>query len=312
MEIISSSLNIDFIGKRKLFFGVSLALIALGIASLIVKGGPEYGIDFAGGTLIQVKFKQEVPIDGLRSALAGILPGDPVVQSFGEAGEYVVQTEQDLEDARGLSNEIRTKLSSAFDDDTLEIRRIEMVGPKVGKDLREKGLLAILFSLAAILLYITVRFELRFGFGAVAALFHDVLITVGAFSIFSKQFDLTTIAALLTIVGYSLNDTIVVYDRIRENMKKTGGKADLATIMNKSINETLSRTLLTSLTTLLVVAALFVLGGGVIHDFAFALLVGVIVGTYSSIYIASPVVLMMEQRSSRGGASVKSGAKARA
>lgn len=311
MEIISSSLNIDFIGKRKLFFGVSLALIALGIASLIVKGGPEYGIDFAGGTLIQVKFKQDVPIDKLRSALAGILPGEPVVQSFGEAGEYVVQTEQDLEDAQGLSSEIKTKLSSAFDD-SLEIRRIEMVGPKVGKDLREKGLLAILFSLAAILLYITVRFELRFGFGAVAALFHDVLITVGVFSIFSKQFDLTTIAALLTIVGYSLNDTIVVYDRIRENMKKTGGKADLGSIMNKSINETLSRTLLTSLTTLLVVAALFVLGGGVIHDFAFALLVGVIVGTYSSIYIASPVVLMMEQRSHRGGASVKSGAKARA
>lgn len=305
MEIISSSINIDFLGKRKIFYGVSLMLILLGIVSLIAHGGPEYGIDFAGGTLIQIKFAQDVPIDGIRNALRGVLPGDPVVQSFGEVGEYVIHAEESAEGAQGLSNTIKSTLMSAMNDDSLEIRRIEMVGPKVGKDLREKGLLAILFSLAAILAYIWWRFELRFGFGAVAALFHDVLITVGAFSIFSKQFDLTTVAALLTIVGYSLNDTIVIYDRIRENMKKAGAKADLETIMNKSISETLSRTLLTSLTTLLVVVALFMLGGGVIHDFAFALLVGVVVGTYSSIYIASPVVLFLEQRVHKGGAAVK-------
>ncbi len=300
MELIPAGTNIDFVGKRKLFFGVSLALILVGLVSLVVRGGPRYGIDFAGGTLIQVKFHKPVKTKEIREALSGVVQGKAVVQSFGEDNEYIIQLEQTTEELEGLSTRVREALAKAMGDDALEIRRVEMVGPKVGKDLREKGLLAILFALGAILLYIWWRFELRFGLGAVAALFHDVLITVGAFSLFDKQFDLTTVAALLTIVGYSLNDTIVVYDRIRENRKRLGGKGDLVAIVNRSINETLSRTILTSGTTLLVVAALFVLGGGVIHDFAFALLVGVVVGTYSSIYIASPVVLLFEKRAAAG------------
>jgi preprotein translocase subunit SecF len=310
MEIIRTGTTFDFLGKRTLFFGVSAGLILLGLMSLVVRGGPRYGIDFAGGTLIQVRFAQPVPTEDIRGALDGVVEGTPVVQTFGEANEFIIQLEQSDEGLEGLSTQVHDALAEKLGDDQVEIRRVEMVGPKVGKDLREKGLLALAFSLGAILLYIWWRFELRFGFGAVAALFHDVLITIGVFSIFNKQFDLTTIAALLTIIGYSLNDTIVVYDRIRENVKKTGGKGDLAKTMNRSINECLSRTLLTSTTTLLVVLALFVLGGGVIHDFAFALLIGVVVGTYSSVYIASPVVLYLEQRAQKGGSPA--GAKAKA
>ncbi|HSH68331.1 MAG TPA: protein translocase subunit SecF [Deferrisomatales bacterium] len=310
MEIIRPGTTYDFIGKRSLFFKVSAALILLGMASLVMRGGPRYGIDFAGGTLIQVRFAQPVSTQAIREALDGVVPGKPVVQTFGEANEFIVQLEQSEEGLEGLSSRVHDALAAKLGDEQVEIRRVEMVGPKVGQDLREKGLLALGFALGAILLYIWWRFELRFGFGAVAALFHDVLITIGIFSLFNKQFDLTTIAALLTIIGYSLNDTIVVYDRIRENIKKTGGKGDLAQTINRSINETLSRTLLTSGTTLLVVLALFAFGGGVIHDFAFAMFTGIVVGTYSSIYIASPVVLYLEQRARKGGSPV--GAKAKA
>ena len=310
MEIIRSGTNFDFLGKRTLCFGVSAGVILLGLLSRVMHGGPRYGIDFAGGTLIQVRFAQPVPTEDIRAALDGVVRGTPVVQTFGEANEFIVQLEQSDDGMEGLSGRVHDALAEKMGSDQVEIRRVEMVGPKVGKDLREKGLLALGFSLGAILLYIWWRFELNFGFGAVAALFHDVLITVGMFSLFNKQFDLTTVAALLTIIGYSLNDTIVVYDRIRENVKKTGGKGDLTQVINRSINECLSRTLLTSTTTLLVVTALFAFGGGVIHDFAFALLVGVVVGTYSSVYIASPVVLYLEQRAHKGRSPA--GAKAKA
>jgi len=307
MEIIRPDINFDFIGKRKIFYVISLVLIGIGLASLVIRGGPRYGIDFAGGTVIQLKFQKDVATGDIRSALSGVVEGNAVVQTFGEGNEYLIQLEESTEELEGLSKRVRDTLSEKLGDPGLEVRRVEMVGPKVGKDLREKGLLAVLFSIGAILLYIWWRFELRFGLGAILALVHDVLITIGAFSIFDKQFDLTTVAAVLTIIGYSLNDTIVVFDRIRENMKKTGGKGDIATIMNRSVNETLSRTLLTSGTTLLVVAALFALGGGVIHDFAFALLVGILVGTYSSIYVASPVVLWLEHRA-HGGKVAKAAA----
>jgi len=308
MEIIRSDINFDFIGKRKIFYAISLALIGIGMASLVARGGPRYGIDFAGGTVIQLKFQKDVSTADIRSALAGVIEGSAVVQSFGEQNEYLIQLEQSTEELEGLSKRVRDTLAEKLGDEGVEVRRVEMVGPKVGKDLREKGLLAVLFSIGAILLYIWWRFELRFGLGAILALVHDVLITIGAFSVFDKQFDLTTIAAILTIIGYSLNDTIVVFDRIRENLKKAGGKGDISAIMNRSVNETLSRTLLTSGTTLLVVAALFALGGGVIHDFAFALLVGILVGTYSSIYVASPVVLWLEQRAHHGGKTAKAAA----
>ncbi len=299
MEIIRPNTNFDFLGKSRLAIAISLGLIAIGLVSLLLRGGPRYGIDFAGGTLIQVQFRQAVGPDGIRAAIGKVVSGTPVVQSFGEENEYIIQLEESSADLEGLSTRVQAGLEEAVGADGVEIRRVEMVGPKVGKDLREKGLLAILFSMGAILLYTWWRFELRYGFGALVALAHDVLITVGVFSVLNKQFDLTTLAALLTIVGYSLNDTIVVFDRVRENLKKAGGKGDMKAILNRSTNETLSRTILTSGTTLLVVVALLVLGGGVIHDFAFALLVGIIAGTYSTIYVANPVVLYLTERAAR-------------
>jgi preprotein translocase subunit SecF len=186
-------------------------------------------------------------------------------------------------------------LNKAFGAENVDIRRVEMVGPKVGKDLRRQGMLAILYALIGILIYVTVRFELRFAVGAIVALAHDVMITIGVFALLDKEFSLPIVAALLAIVGYSLNDTIVVYDRIRENMKGSAKSGFIKTI-NDSINQTLSRTILTSLTTMLVLISLFFLGGGVIHDFAFAMIVGVTVGTYSSIFIASPVVIFMQPK----------------
>jgi len=308
MEFIRPDTNFDFMGKWKLFLWVSWALIGVGVLSLVVRGGPRYGIDFAGGTVIQLQFTKPVVTKDIRAALKDVSGGTAIVQSFGEDDEFIIQLEQSTEELEGLSKQVRDTLVTALGDDGIEVRRVEMVGPKVGKDLREKGLLAVLFSMGAILLYVWWRFELRFALGAILATLHDVLITIGAFSLFNKQFDLTTLAALLTIVGYSLNDTIVVFDRIRENLKKAGGKGDIAALMNRSVNETLSRTILTSGTTLLVVIALFVLGGGVIHDFAFALLVGIVVGTYSSIYVASPVVLWLEQRAHRAKKLAKAAA----
>jgi preprotein translocase subunit SecF len=306
MELIRPDTHFDFLGKSRLFIGVSLVLIAVSVLSLVARGGPRYGIDFAGGTLIQLRFEKPVSTEQIRGVLGSVVEGALQVQSFGEEDEYIIQLEQSSEELEGLSRRVRDALASSLGDEGIEVRRVEMVGPKVGQDLREKGLLAVLFSMGAILLYIWWRFELRFGLAAIAATFHDVILTVGAFSLFNKQFDLTTLAALLTIVGYSLNDTIVVFDRIRENIKKAGGKGSLREIINASVNQTLSRTILTSGTTLLVVAALFVFGGGVIHDFAFALLVGILVGTYSSIYVANPLVLWLEQRAHRPGKVVRS------
>jgi preprotein translocase subunit SecF len=297
MEIIRPGLNIDFIGKRKIFLMVSLVAILVGMISLMMHGGPRYGIDFTGGTMVQVAFGVEVDTSQIREALADKVEGKPIVQAFvGKDREFIIQLKQTSADLGGVEELVKSTLGAAFGSENISVSQAKMVGPKVGRDLRQKGVLAILFALGAILLYIWWRFELHFGIGAIVALAHDVLITIGVFSLFDKQFDLTIIAALLTIVGYSLNDTIVVYDRARENMKRMGSKADFANVLNTSVNETLSRTLLTSGTTLAVVLALFTLGGGVIHDFAFALLVGVIVGTYSSIYVASPMVLWLRTR----------------
>jgi preprotein translocase subunit SecF len=297
MEIIRPGLNIDFIGKRKIFLVVSLVAILVGMISLMMHGGPRYGIDFTGGTMVQVAFGVEVDTSQIREALAGKVEGKPIVQAFvGKDSEFIIQLKQTSANLGGVEELVKATLGAAFGIENISVSQAKMVGPKVGRDLRQKGALAILFALGAILLYIWWRFELHFGIGAIVALAHDVIITIGVFSLFDKQFDLTIIAALLTIVGYSLNDTIVVYDRARENMKRMGSKADFANVLNISINETLSRTLLTSGTTLAVVLALFTLGGGVIHDFAFALLVGVVVGTYSSIYVASPMVLWLRTR----------------
>jgi preprotein translocase subunit SecF len=302
MEIIKPGTTIDFMGKKRVAFVVSAVLIIAGVVSLIVHGGPNYGIDFAGGTLIQVRLSQPASPGEIRQALKeGGLTG--TVQHFGGEGarEYLIRLQATSPDLEGLSATIAGALAERFGEDSFEIRRTEMVGPKVGKDLRNKGLQAIIAALIGILIYISVRFELKFAIGAVVALGHDVMITVGALSLTNREVSLPVLAALLTIVGYSLNDTIVVYDRIRENMrrKRRGGEYD--TMINLSVNETLSRTILTSVTTLIVITILFILGGGVIHDFAFALLIGIIVGTYSSVFVASPVVSMLERRFPTGG-----------
>ena len=293
----SDRMNVDFVGKRRLFMTISVIAILIGMAALIFRGGLNYGIDFAGGTMVQVRFAKDLNSDQIRTALAEINMGDASIQQFEgeETHEFLIRVEKSQSNLVGLSDEIKVVLDKAFGAENVDIRRVEMVGPKVGKDLRRQGMLAIIYAMIGILIYVTFRFELRFAVGAIVALVHDVTITVGVFALLDKEFSLPIVAALLAIVGYSLNDTIVVYDRIRENMKGAG-KSVFLEMINSSINQTLSRTILTSLTTMLVLISLFFLGGGVIHDFAFAMIIGVFVGTYSSIFIASPVVILMQPK----------------
>ncbi|MBN2467314.1 MAG: protein translocase subunit SecF [Deltaproteobacteria bacterium] len=295
MEFIRPGTHVDFIGKRTYALCLSCLVITAAIISLFIHGGPRYGIDFAGGVLVQVKFAQETNAHQIKEALRSINLHQSMVQQFEEKGkhEFLIQVQETDIDLQNLDRQITDALTQGFGKDTFEVWRVEMVGPKVGKDLRKKGLLSVVYAVIFMLIYITWRFEFRFGVGAVIAVIHDVLITVGAFSLTNREITLPIVAAFLTIVGYSINDTIVVYDRIRENRRKKPNDPLAATI-NLSINETLSRTILTSATTLLVVVALFIFGGGVIHDFAFALLVGIIVGTYSSVFIASPILLLWE------------------
>ena len=296
MQLIKPDINIDFVGKRKLALIFSVVLILIGLASLAVKGGPNYGIDFAGGTLVQVQFAQSTDASAIKKAMADLDLGDPVVQSFGDnQNEFLIRVEQASGKLKGLSVQIQKALEQTYEKGDVDIRRVEMVGPQVGKDLRNKGLKALFYAMLGLLAYISWRFEFRFAVGAIIALVHDVMITLGVFSLFGREIDLPIIAAFLAIIGYSLNDTIIVYDRIRENSGKYH-KESFSFIVNRSINETLSRTLLTSGTTLLVVLALFVLGGGVIHNFAFAMLIGVLVGTYSSIFVASPVLIFWQEK----------------
>ncbi|MCK9274548.1 MAG: protein translocase subunit SecF [Syntrophales bacterium] len=296
MEFIKAGTNINFVGKMKIAFWVSLAMIIISVVSLIVHGGLNLGIDFAGGTMVQIKFATPTGANEIRDALRAVNLEGSVIQRFGTRGEneFLIKTEKSSSDLKGLSDDIEKALATSYGTGDFEVRRVEVVGPKVGQDLRTKGILAILYAMVGILIYITWRFEFRYAIGAIIALLQDVFITVGIFSILGKEFTLPIVAALLTIIGYSLNDTIVVFDRIRENIKGIK-KRSTAEVVNGSINQTLSRTLLTSLTTLLVVAALFFLGGAVIHDFAFALLVGIIVGTYSSVFVASPLILAWER-----------------
>lgn len=310
MQLIKSDINIDFVGRRKLAVIVSTLLILVSLASLVIKGGPNYGIDFAGGTLVQLKFASETKAADIKDALAGLNLGALSVQTFGdETNEFLVRTQATSGELKGLGNQVGAALDAVYGEGKSEIRRVEMVGPQVGKDLRQKGFKAVLFAMVAILIYITLRFELRFAIGAILALVHDVLITLGIFSVFGREIDLPIIAAFLAIIGYSLNDTIIVFDRIRENMGKYS-KDGLPVIVNRSINETLSRTILTSGTTLMVVASLFIFGGGVIHNFAFALLVGILIGTYSSVFVASPLLIFWDdyRRRQRSTAPAKGGA----
>ncbi len=293
MEIIKSDTNFNFVRLMKPAVIASLAVIIIGIASLILHGGPNYGIDFAGGSLIQIKFPQEAAADKIRSALKPMGFEGSIIQKFGP-NEVIIRTAESGADPKGLTARIEEAFTSVFGKGAYEVRRIEVVGPKVGKDLTKKALLAIIFSWIGILIYVGVRFEFRYALGGIVALVHDVLITVTFLSLFDKEFDLNIVAALLTIIGYSINDTIVIFDRIRENTRKNI-KMALGDVINMSVNQTLSRTILTSLTVLLVLVVLFFFGGAVIHDFTFALLVGTVAGIYSTVFIASPIVLLFER-----------------
>ena len=290
MQIIKPGTKIDFVKYRLAAFCFSWLLILVGFGSILIKG-PNYGIDFSGGTLIHLRFKKPVAIGELRNILESINLGESIVQDFGqEKAEFLVRVEKTATELSGISETVKKELEKKLGQHSVEILRSEVVGPRIGKQLRTKALLAVFFSAIAMGAYVWFRFELRFGLGTVVAMVHDVLITLGAVSLAGIEFDLTIVAALLTVVGYSVNDTVVICDRIRENMRKYK-KEILSKVINLSLNETLSRTLLTGVSVFLVLLALYFFGGSVIHGFAFTLLVGFLIGTYSSIFVASPIVL---------------------
>ncbi len=337
MEFIKPNINIDFVGKRKIAYCISLSMILISILSIIFHGGPRYGIDFVGGTIIQIKFPDTVAISDIKAGLSEMGLENSTIQTFGNEADhdYMIRTESPLQTDDSFSQKIKAAIQKTTGAEP-DIRRVEMVGPQVGKDLQEKAMFAIFYAMLFIAIYISGRFEfkwvicatiagalmggvyllsllhismtilsilaliltlvlfwimkLKYAMGAVISLIHDVIITVGLFSIFDKEFSLPIIAAILSIMGYSLNDTVIVFDRIRENLRKHPKNSFMTTI-NRSVNETLSRTILVSSTTLVAVLALFILGGGIIHDFAFAMLVGILTGTYSSVYVASPILL---------------------
>ena len=304
MEIIKPGTKIPFTKYRKIAVVLS-TVVNLAILVLLFTKGPNLGVDFAGGTMVHLKFQHKVSIPEIRQALGKSGLGESVIQDFGQDGsnEFMIRLEKTSGQIGAVGEELRRGLDSHFGQDRFEIRRIESVGPKVGKDLRQRGTWSVIAATLMMGVYIWIRFGfsfgarfgLNFGLGAVAALIHDVLVTIGALLLFNYEFDLTIVAALLTIVGFSVNDTVVVCDRIRENMRKNR-RESLETIINTSINETLSRTIITTGTAILVLMALFLLGGGVIRPFAFALLVGFFSGVYSTIFIASPVILLWERR----------------
>jgi preprotein translocase subunit SecF len=341
MRFVKPNTNIDFIGKRNFAYIISLALIVISLSYLTVQGGPKAGMDFSGGTLIQIKFSGPVDAQTIRSALGDDM-GNASVQNFGKAedNEYLIRTNEPDTELNEHTQQLTEALTIATGKE-MKIRRVKMVGPQVGEELREKASFALFYALLFITIYISGRFEskwfssgimvvalifcvyvlsafdmsipilivaamivaialfwllnLKYSMGAIVALLHDILITVGIFSVLGKEFSLPIVAALLTIVGYSLNDTIIVYDRIRENLKVQRGSL-FHEVINKSINNTLSRTILTSGTTLIVLLALFIFGGDIIHDFALTMIIGVLVGTYSSIYVASPILLAWEKK----------------
>ena len=295
MQLFKSETHFNFMGRIKAAVIFSTALILIGLGSVAVSGGLKFGIDFAGGTLIQLQFKNPPDIEVIRDGLKTIGLGESTIQEFGSKKDILIRVQRSEEKLEAVGSMVRKSLMGKFNVDEISVERVEMVGPKVGRDLREKALLSILYAIIGIVIYISWRFELQYAIAAIIALIHDVLVTMGAFSIFDKEFTLVIVAAFLTIIGYSLNDTIVVFDRIRENLRRKG-KSSIAEMINTSINQTLSRTLLTSGTTLLVVIALFFFGGEIIHDFSFALLVGIFIGTYSSIFIASVFLVYWDSR----------------
>ncbi len=341
MELIRPDININFVGMRFKAIVFSAALILLSLFALIFRGGLNLGVDFAGGTLIQIQFKNATTPDEIRSTLKDLGIAQSGIQQVGASAdnEFLIRADVTSSELSNLSQKVQEAFTAHYGADQATVRRAEMVGPKVGQDLRQKALFAIYYSLLFIAIYISGRFELKWGtsgimvvvlvvgvyllealginiayliFGAlfitmglcwvlklpyalaaVLALVHDVLITIGIFAITNKEFSLEILAALLTIAGYSLNDTIVVFDRIRENIRKDK-RQDFSRLINTSINQTLGRTILTGGTTLAALIFLFLFGGTVIHDFAFAMLIGIITGTYSSVFVASPMLIFYE------------------
>lgn len=315
MKFLKQGTKFDFLGRRKAAYFFSGALIAISIISLAVQG-LNFGLDFTGGTLIELNYAESVELADIKATLQKDGHDDAVVQHFGTTREVLIRVApREGINAAELSNNILVALRVPFKevladssvtgaqkclhegstepvDCHVQVRRVEFVGPQVGSDLAEDGALALLYTMIAILIYVSIRFEYRLSIGAVAALIHDVLITIGVFSIFRLDFDLTVLAAILAIIGYSLNDTIVVFDRIRENFRKMR-KGSVEEIVNSSLNQTLSRTIMTSLATLLAVIALFAVGGDLIHNFSLALIIGILIGTYSSIYVASALAIAL-------------------
>ena len=290
MQLLKDNINFDLMGKRKFALILSLVLIVIAVAAIVIRG-LNLGIDFTGGTLVEVGYTKSVELESVRQALSSSGYDDAIVQYFGTAKDVLIRlpVADNDDDKAKLSNNVLEALEATGKP---EMRRVEFVGPQVGDELRDKGGLAMLYALIGILIYVALRFEWRFSLGSVAALIHDVILVVGFFAITQIEFDLTVLAALLAVIGYSLNDTIVVFDRIRENFRRLR-KETSEGVINISINQTLSRTLMTSITTLLVLFALFMFGGEVIHSFSIALIVGVLVGTYSSIYVASSSLLAL-------------------
>lgn len=309
MRIIKET-HIDFMSQRKLAFILSAVIILSGIGSLVVNGGPKLSIDFKGGTLVSVQYTKAMDVESVRSAMANVnVDGQTFdfsreeIKHFGSPEAVLVRVPHIEGAPENFAQKIVDHLYTAFPESVPESKTDFILGkgtvtPKIGSELSGKAVMAIISSLGLILLYISVRFEFRFALGAIAALTHDVLITLGLFSLLNYEISLPIIAAFLTIVGYSLNDTIVIFDRIRENIKAS--KQDTyVNIVNRSMNESLSRTIVTSLTTFMVVLVLWLFGGEVIHNFALAMIIGVIVGTYSSIYIASPIVIQLYENAAK-------------
>lgn len=313
MELFKPDLNIDFMGKRRFAIGLSIALIVIAVLSLMIRG-INYGVDFKGGTIIQVKFTDKMSTSEVRDVISALNLGDVSIQEYGSQNELLIRVPIEEESRSGketMGQKVEAALKAKYAD-KFSVERMEMVGPKVGADLQWKALMSVFYSFIGILIYLAFRFELRYAAGAVLATMHDPLIILGLFSLSGKEFTLTVLAAILTVIGYSLNDTIVVFDRIRENMKLKRGMPTLD-LLNLSVNQTLSRTVLTSSTVFFVVVALFFFGGEVIHDFAFALLVGVVVGTFSSIYVASPIIhyweVIAKSRQAASSAALRSASK---
>ena len=301
MRIVKDT-NIDFMSRTFIASCISAVLILVGAVSLITNGGPKLSIDFKGGTLVAVNFTKPVDITEIRSSLSSVLIdgqnfdfSKEEIKHFGDESNIAIRIASIENEPPRFANRVSESLASIYPDllpseKSDFILSIDKVGPKVGAELSSDAVLAILYALGFILIYISIRFEFKYAIGAIAALTHDVLITLGVFSILGYEISLAVIAAFLTIVGYSLNDTIVIFDRVRENVKSLKGSS-MEAVINQSINDSLSRTIVTSLTTFLVVLILFLVGGEVIHTFSFAMIVGVVIGTYSSIFVASPIVI---------------------